>query len=213
MTSKPSIWQNRIVGYSDEPPDQLLASPQNWRTHPDTQASALRDVLQQVGIVQNVIANRRNQTLVDGHLRVMEALKSGQPTIPVTWVDLAPDEEALILATLDPLGAMAGVDVVQLDALLREVSTDSPSVTAMLAELAEQAGVVKALGDEAFGALPDGDRAPFQQMTFILSDVQAARVKEAMGAAKDAGAFDRADNENSNGNALARIAEAYLGEC
>lgn len=137
-----TVWRNRIVGYSDEAPDQLLANPQNWRTHPGTQADALRGVLGDVGIVQNVIANRRTGYLVDGHLRVMEALKAGQPSIPVTWVDLSPEEEALVLATLDPLSAMAGTDTAQLDALLRDVSTDSPAVAAMLDALAQEAGIV-----------------------------------------------------------------------
>lgn len=134
-------WRNRIVGYSDEPPDQLLAHPSNWRTHPGSQAAALRGVLTEVGIVQNVICNRRNQTLIDGHLRVMEALKSGQPTIPVTWVDLSPAEEAVILATIDPLSAMAGTDAVQLDALLRDVSTGDAAVQAMLDSVAVKAGI------------------------------------------------------------------------
>lgn len=135
-------WQNRIMRYSDEPPDQLLANPKNYRTHPGSQADALRGVLQDVGVVQNVLANERTGYLIDGHLRVMEALKSGQPTVPVTWVDLSEAEEALILATLDPLSAMAGTDAAQLDALLREVSTDSPALQAMLDEIAQEAGIV-----------------------------------------------------------------------
>ncbi len=138
-----TAWRNRITRYSDEAPDQLLANPSNWRTHPSSQAEALVGVLGDVGIVQNVIANERTGYLVDGHLRVMEALKAGQPTIPVTWVDLSPEEEALILATLDPLSAMAGVDSAALDALLRDVATDSPAVAAMLDALAQRAGIVE----------------------------------------------------------------------
>jgi hypothetical protein len=135
------IWKNRITKYTEEAPDQLLANPKNYRTHPGSQADALRGVLGDVGIVQNVIANERSGFLLDGHLRVMEALKAGQPTIPVTWVDLSEEEEALILATLDPLAAMAGTDAAQLDALLRDVSTDSPAVQAMLDALATEAGM------------------------------------------------------------------------
>lgn len=135
-------WQNRITRYSEEPPDQLLANPANWRTHPGSQAVALRGVLREVGIVQNVIANERTGYLVDGHLRVMEALKAGQPSIPVTWVDLSPEEEALILATLDPLAAMAGTDPAQLEALLHDVSTGENDVQAMLDALATEAGIV-----------------------------------------------------------------------
>jgi S-adenosylmethionine:tRNA ribosyltransferase-isomerase len=70
------MWNNRIVRYSEEAPDQLLANPRNYRTHPGSQAEALRGVLGSVGIVQNVIANERTGYLIDGHLRVMEALKA-----------------------------------------------------------------------------------------------------------------------------------------
>lgn len=59
-------------------------------------------------------------------------------------------------------------------------------------------------------SLADGDREPFQQMTFTLHDDQAEAVKAAMEKAKAAGPFN-GPNENSNGNALARIAEAYRG--
>lgn len=58
--------------------------------------------------------------------------------------------------------------------------------------------------------LPDGDRDHFQQMTFTLHDDQVEQVKAAVQAAKEAGPFV-GENENSNGNALARIVEHYLG--
>lgn len=47
-------WQNRITGYGSEAPDQLLANPRNWRTHPATQTDALAGVLSEVGVVQNI---------------------------------------------------------------------------------------------------------------------------------------------------------------
>lgn len=159
-------WQNRITRYSDEAPDQLLANPRNWRTHPDSQAAALRGVLADVGWVQNVIANERTGHLIDGHLRVMEAMKSGQAAIPVTWVNVSEEEEALILATLDPLAAMAGTDAAQLDALLRDVSTDSPAIQAMLDELATEAGIVN--------IKPAGiDQIPEQWMVLITCNGEA----------------------------------------
>lgn len=33
----PTAWRNRIVGYGEEAPEQLLASPWNWRIHPGHQ--------------------------------------------------------------------------------------------------------------------------------------------------------------------------------
>ena len=62
----------------------------------------------------------------------------------------------------------------------------------------------------AFGALPEGDKAPFQQMTFTVHDEQAEQVNRALAAAKRMGPFIDSLNENSNGNALARICEAFL---
>jgi len=63
----------------------------------------------------------------------------------------------------------------------------------------------------AFGSLPDSDKPGFQQMTFTLSNDQVATVRAAMSAARDMGPFIDTGNENGNGNALARICEAFLG--
>ena len=53
--------------------------------------------------------------------------------------------------------------------------------------------------------LPDGDKEPFQQMTFTLADEQAERIKEAMTEARGKEEYKYIEtfaNENSNGNAL-----------
>ncbi len=100
-------WRSRIVGSGDEAPDQLLANPGNWRTHPANQRAALRGSLDTVGWVQQVMVNRRTGFVVDGHARVALAISRNEPSVPVLYVDLSPEEEALVLATLDPIGAMA----------------------------------------------------------------------------------------------------------
>ena len=53
--------------------------------------------------------------------------------------------------------------------------------------------------------LPDGDKAPFQQMTFTLADEQATVIKNAIDDIKGTDEYKYAEtmgNENSNGNAL-----------
>jgi hypothetical protein len=53
--------------------------------------------------------------------------------------------------------------------------------------------------------LPDGDKAPFQQMTFTLADEQAEQIKNAISDIKETEDYKYAEtmgNENSNGNAL-----------
>lgn len=134
-------WRSRIIGYSDEPVDQLLANPGNWRIHPKAQQEALAGVLREVGVVQNVLCNRTTGRMIDGHLRVTLAMRDNQPTVPVTWVELSEAEEALVLATLDPLSAMASADAQKLDELLRDVSSGEEAVQEMLAELARQSGL------------------------------------------------------------------------
>ena len=144
MTKAKSLWRNRIVGYSEEVPDQLLANPSNWRIHPAAQQNALSGVLKEVGLVQNVVANRTTGHLVDGHLRVMLAMRENQPVVPVTWVELSEEEEHLILASLDPLAAMATADAGALDALLSSVQSGEAGVQAMLADLAAHSGLYDA---------------------------------------------------------------------
>ena len=56
--------------------------------------------------------------------------------------------------------------------------------------------------------LPDGDKEPFQQMTFTLADAQAELIKEALGLGKSLKA-ETHGNENGNGNALFAIVEAW----
>jgi hypothetical protein len=53
--------------------------------------------------------------------------------------------------------------------------------------------------------LPDGDKAPFQEMTFTLADEQAEQIKNAIAEIKQTEEYKYAEtmgNENSNGNAL-----------
>jgi hypothetical protein len=134
-------FKNRIIGHGEEAPDQLLANPKNWRIHPKAQQDALSGVLAEVGWVQNVIVNQRTGHLVDGHLRVQVAMRDNAATIPVAYVDLSPEEEDLILATLDPLAALAGTDKEKLEDLLNEIGSNNPEVQALLTSMANSSGI------------------------------------------------------------------------
>ncbi len=63
------------------------------------------------------------------------------------------------------------------------------------------------LGD--YFKLAEGDRSPFQNMTFTFADEQAERIKEAMRLAPE-DEYDHFGNENSNGNKLFSIVEQWL---
>jgi hypothetical protein len=62
---------------------------------------------------------------------------------------------------------------------------------------------VEDLGEDF--TLPEGDKAPFQQMTFTLADEQAEQIQNAISNIKQTQEYKYAEtmgNENSNGNAL-----------
>lgn len=144
-------WRNRITGSGSEPPDQLLANPLNWRTHPPAQREALRGSLSEVGWVQQILVNKTTGHVVDGHARVEEALSRGEPSVPVLYVELTPAEEAVILATLDPISAMAGRNDELLAELLADVEVSDEGLQKLLADLA---------GAELKVGLTDPDEAP-----------------------------------------------------
>ena len=69
-------------------------------------------------------------------------------------------------------------------------------------------------GTDGF-TLPDGDKAPFQQMTFTLADEQATIIKNAIDEIKGTDEYKYAEtmgNENSNGNALYLIVASWAGQ-
>ena len=151
-------YRNRIVGLEYIPSDQLTSHPGNWREHPKAQAEALRGVLGEVGIAGALLAYRslrQNGALVviDGHLRKDAAPQNW----PVLILDVDDAEADYLLATHDPLAAMATADAGALDALLSSVQSGEAAVQAMLASLAESAGIYPPKDDA--DAEPQIDRA------------------------------------------------------
>jgi hypothetical protein len=130
-----------IVGYRLVPPDQLLANPANPRRHPNAQREALRASLRALGWIAPVVQNVRTGNLIDGHARIEEALSAGVAAVPVIDVDLSPEQEALALAVYDPITSQAMYDREALDSLLRDVSTDETALQALLADVAQSAGL------------------------------------------------------------------------
>ena len=154
MTKHAPTWANRITGHADVAPDQLLANPDNWRKHPTFQRKALAGVLREVGLVQSVIVNQRTGRLVDGHLRVELAMEQGQATVPVVYVDLSEADERKILATIDPVAALAETDGQALAAILANVTTEDDGLQALLDQMAGILGLPDeaAPGDDGAGA-------------------------------------------------------------
>lgn len=133
--------RDRIKELRRVPACDLIPNPRNWRTHGKAQAEALQGLLAEVGFAGAVLARETPEglMLIDGHLRSETA---GAGIIPVLVLDVTESEADKILATYDPIGAMADSDAAKLDSLLRDVQTGNQALATMLAELAEAAGVI-----------------------------------------------------------------------
>jgi hypothetical protein len=103
---------------------KLRPNRRNWRRHRPAQADALRGVLEQVGWAGALLYNERTGRLIDGHLR-REVAEGEQ--VPVLVGDWDEKQERTILATLDPIGAMAGADAEVLSGLIESVRAHNGS--------------------------------------------------------------------------------------
>lgn len=135
-------YRDRIIGLERVNSADLDDHPGNWRDHTEQQTSALIGVLSDVGIADALLAYRSERnggrmTVIDGHLRKASA----RQVWPVLVLDVTDAEADYILATHDPLAAMAQTDPASLDAILSSINSDQPAVQKMLAELAESAGL------------------------------------------------------------------------
>lgn len=134
--------RDRIKEFRRVPASELLPNPKNWRTHPTEQRDALKGVLAEVGMADAVLARELDDgslMLVDGHLRVET---TGDSEIPVLVLDVNEAEADLLLATHDPLAAMAGIDAEKLEGIISDINTSSDALRDLIEQLAEEAGIV-----------------------------------------------------------------------
>ena len=105
----------------------LKANPANWRTHPPEQLAAIEAVLgdPEVNWAGAVLYNRRTDRLVDGHGR-LETLPP-DAVVPVLVGEWSEAGERKIMASLDPIAAMARRDDAKLDQLLCDLQADGVS--------------------------------------------------------------------------------------
>src|SRR5213594_3793655 len=112
--------RDRVVELVRVRAGDLVANPGNWRRHPERQRAALRGLLRDVGYADALLARRDGEVLV---------------------LDVSEAEADTLLATLDPLAALARPDPEALASLLERVQSSSQAVMDLLAGLARGAGL------------------------------------------------------------------------
>ena len=145
--------------------------------------------------------------VLGGNMRLKAANMVGLKELPVILADDWTEEQKAEFLIKDNVGfgewnwdeLQSDWDVVQLD----NWGLDIPGFDLSPNDLGENF------------SLPDGDKAPFQQMTFTLADEQAAIIKNAIDDIKETDEYKYAEtmgNENSNGNALYIIVASWAGQ-
>ena len=135
-------FRDRIKEFRRVPASELAANPRNWRTHPKAQHAALSAVLEEVGFAGAAVARETDDglELIDGHLR--RDIGHDQE-IPTLVVDVTEEEATKLLATFDPISAMAEADAAMLRDVLDDVQTSDEALAGMLDDLAKDAGILE----------------------------------------------------------------------
>jgi hypothetical protein len=182
--------RNRVKELRHIPASDLRPNPKNWRTHPQSQQDALRGILAEVGMADAVLARELpdgSLMLIDGHLRA-ETLGDGR--VPVLILDVDEAEADKLLATLDPMAAMADSDAAKLDELLRNVDTSSEALQQLIAATADAAGLygagdgasdIEATDAKQSDADRDYEASVIRQIVLVFEHSQYESVVDALG--------------------------------
>jgi hypothetical protein len=108
--------RNRIIAHRRIPAAELVPHHLNPRVHGEGQRSALRALLEEIGLARSVLAYVADAdratgldrlTLIDGHPRRDEL---GDNLVGVEVLDVNDAEARALLLSLDPLAALADFD-------------------------------------------------------------------------------------------------------
>ena len=187
----------------------LIPYVNNARTHSEQQVLQIAASIKEFGFNSPVLVDGENG-IIAGHGRVMAAKKLGLDEVPTIELKhlTKTQKKAYILAD-NRLALNSGWDNDLLALELGELSDDGFDLD-LLGFDVDELGIDGFEADEVeMPELRSGDKEPFQQMTFTLHDDQVEQIKAACDIAKKMGEFDSL-NENSNGNALARVCETFM---
>lgn len=126
-------YEIRILGLTYEDPESLLAHPKNPKIHPKAQSDALDAAMTEVGILAPVLINDVTQHCLDGHERIGLWIARGMPKVPVLHVNVPEEKEGLVLATFDPIGALAVTDQTVMDELIAASHAEDSRLVQFLA--------------------------------------------------------------------------------
>jgi len=150
-------------------PKTLSENPMNWRKHPNRQKDAIGASIKANGWADTLLFNENTGRLIDGHARREVAIRDGIDSVPVLVGSWTEEQEKHLLATLDPMAAMAETDAKALTSLTDMIRDDREA----FAELEEKdQEILETVNEEletyAFNVSVGDDRKTFLPKQKIL---------------------------------------------
>jgi len=161
--------------------------------------------LPEMAEVRPIVVNT-DMIVLGGNMRLKAMREAGWKDVPIHIVDWDEDKQRQFIIKDNVSGGEWDWEMLANEwdtEELQEWGLDLPGFDLNANELGEDF------------TLPDGDKAPFQQMTFTLADEQAEQIKNAIADIKQTEEYKYAEtmgNENSNGNALYLIVMQWAGQ-
>jgi hypothetical protein len=187
---------------------EIKSNPNNPRIIKDDKFRKLVKSIQEFPKMLEIrpIVVNADMIVLGGNMRLKACKEAGLKEVPVIFADDLTEDEQKQFIIKDNVGfGEWDWDMIanEWDAIeLQEWGFDIPGFDN-----------VEDLGEEF--TLPEGDKAPFQQMTFTLADEQAEQIQNAIADIKQTQEYKYAEtmgNENSNGNALYLIIMQWAGQ-
>ena len=177
---------------------QIKPNPNNPRLIKDNKFKQLVKSIQEFPEMLELrpIVIDENNIVLGGNMRLKACIEAGLTEVPVKVATLTEQQKnEFIIKDNVGFGEWDWSDIANNWEIeqINDWGLDIPGFELNAGELSEEF------------SLPNGDKSPFQQMTFTLADEQAEQLKNAIEEIKRTEEYKYAEtmgNENSNGNAL-----------
>jgi hypothetical protein len=188
----------------------LKENPKNPNKHPEDQIERLAEIIRYQGFRHPIIVSNQSGFIVVGHGRLMAAKKLALTKVPVQFQDFESPEQEYAFVVSD--NAVAGWADLDLSLINLELENLGPDFDIDLLGLKDfTLDVSDKIEETGFPDISANSDAPeLSNITFILHNDQLEELQQALKVAKEMGEFGDTGNQNSNGNALARIVETFL---
>lgn len=174
----------------------------NPRRIDDEQMEQLKESIKRFGLSLPITLNTTTGRIVSGHQRLRAAQELKIKSVPVLEVELTEEQERLANIALNNIKGEN--DARLLVRVLDDIATTD--------ELPPTGLNHEAIADirAAAGADDPETRAKVKHFKVVVPQRDRATIQKALRHAKQNNDFSKSENANSNGNALAHIAEWYL---